>query len=97
MKRRLFLINLSTSTPRERYGNHGDRLPFVYDLLVCRDITCSAADKDLVAVVTGKVDEEGQYVRRANLVRLDGGSPEDTDVGTVTSLGELPSLDGVQW
>lgn len=59
-------------------------------------MSCSYTDKDLVAIVHGKI-ENGQYVRRACIVQLDGLSPEDSDIGTVTSLGELPSTDGIQW
>ena len=60
-----------------------------------RDISCCYGDRDLVTVCHGAV-EDGQYVRHASLLRLEGGDPDETDQGTLKPLGEFLSPNAIQ-
>ena len=54
--------------------------------ICCRDLATSHVDKDLIAVCYGGL-ENGEYIRHACLAKLDGQSPDETDVGTIETLG----------
>ena len=63
--------------------------------MVARDISCCYGDRDLIAVCHGSVDE-GQYLHKSSLLRMEGGDPDTTDQGTLQHMGDIPSSNAIQ-
>lgn len=59
-----------------------------------RDVVCGSEDKDLLLICHGCI-ENNKYVRQASLVKMEGGSPEDNDTGTLSTAATFPSNDAV--
>ncbi len=65
-------------------------------IYIYRDISCCYGDRDLLSVCHGCV-EEGQYVQRSSLLRIEGDAePDQTDQGTLKTIGGFQSPNNIQ-